>query len=112
METTRRGFIKTAAVTAVTAATVNPALAEARDLTKTEWVKSVCRFCGTGCGVQLGVRGGKLVALRGDPKHPTTKGLVCAKALFLPKSSPRPIGSSTRWCGATASSSASVGMRR
>ena len=28
---------------------------------------------------------GRLVALRGDPEHPTTKGLVCAKALFLPK---------------------------
>ena len=25
------------------------------------------------------------MALRGDPEHPTTKGLVCAKALFLPK---------------------------
>ena len=52
---------------------------------ETEWVKSVCRFCGTGCGVMLGVRDKKLVALRGDPEHPTTKGLVCAKALFLPK---------------------------
>ena len=56
--------------------------AGSRDL---EWVKSVCRFCGTGCGVVLGVRDGKLVSLRGDQKHPTTKGLVCAKALFLPK---------------------------
>ncbi len=33
----------------------------------------------------LGVRDGQLVSLRGDPEHPTTKGLVCAKALFLPK---------------------------
>ena len=36
-------------------------------------------------GVLLGIRNGRLVALRGDPQHPTTKGLVCAKALFLPK---------------------------
>ncbi|RMF30103.1 MAG: hypothetical protein D6759_12595, partial [Chloroflexi bacterium] len=50
-----------------------------------EWVKSVCRFCCTGCGVLLGLHQGQLVALRGDPDHPTTKGLVCAKALFLPK---------------------------
>ncbi|MEW5956870.1 MAG: nitrate reductase [Chloroflexota bacterium] len=49
------------------------------------WIKSVCRFCGTGCGVMLGVQNGKLVALRGDMEHPTTKGMVCAKALFLPK---------------------------
>jgi nitrate reductase NapA len=51
----------------------------------TRWVKSVCRFCGTGCGVVLGVRDDRLVAVRGDARHPTTKGLVCAKALFLPK---------------------------
>jgi nitrate reductase NapA len=50
-----------------------------------EWHKSVCRFCGTGCGVMIGVRDEKIVKLRGDPEHPTTKGLVCAKALFLPQ---------------------------
>lgn len=50
-----------------------------------EWVKSVCRFCGTGCGVMLGVRNRELVAVRPDQKHPTTKGLNCVKALMLPK---------------------------
>ena len=45
----------------------------------------MCRFCGTGCGVQINVEGGRIQALRGDAEHPTTKGLVCAKALFLPK---------------------------
>ena len=33
----------------------------------------------------IGVRDEKIAVLRGDPEHPTTKGLVCAKALFLPK---------------------------
>lgn len=50
-----------------------------------KWHKTVCRFCGTGCGVQIQVEGDRLLALRGDKDHPTTKGLVCAKALFLPK---------------------------
>jgi len=85
MQSERREFIKAGAMAAVAAAAgpsvALPILNDAR----TEWVKSVCRFCGTGCGVVLGVRDGRLVSLRGDPKHPTTKGLVCAKALFLPK---------------------------
>ncbi|GJM26085.1 MAG: nitrate reductase catalytic subunit [Phycisphaerae bacterium] len=87
MEATRRDFIKSAAVTAVCAAAGGPqAMAQANSGSdKTRWVKSVCRFCGTGCGVMLGVRNEQLVSLRGDPEHPTTKGLVCAKAMFLPK---------------------------
>ncbi len=87
MEATRREFIRTSAAAAVVSVAGSPeamgSFLQPDD--ETQWVKSVCRFCGTGCGVMLGVRNRKLVALRGDPKHPTTKGLVCAKALFLPK---------------------------
>ena len=85
MKTTRREFVKTAAAAAVASVVADSAVGEVLKEGSTEWVKSVCRFCGTGCGVLLGVQDGKLVALRGDPEHPTTKGLVCAKALFLPK---------------------------
>jgi len=86
METTRRDFIKAAATAAVVSVAGGPGLARAFPVSdEISWHKSVCRFCGTGCGVMLGMRAGRLVALRGDPKHPTTKGLVCAKALFLPK---------------------------
>ncbi len=88
----RRKFLETAAMTAVIAAAsgskslaTQPADTMAAGPDAMKWVKSVCRYCGTGCGVMLGVEGGKLVALRGDKEHPTTKGLVCAKSLFLPK---------------------------
>lgn len=87
----RRLFLKAAAVSAVMSAASwanEPDHLEAAEKATPDvdkWVKSVCRFCGTGCGVMLGVKGGKLVSLRGDAKHPTTRGLVCAKALFLPK---------------------------
>ncbi len=82
----RREFIKATAATTV-AAVASGAMTslDAAPADPTVWHKSVCRFCGTGCGVKVGVRGGRVVALRGDPEHPTTKGLVCAKALFLPK---------------------------
>ncbi len=95
MDLTRRDFIKAAALASVAAAAATNTEVLGTDVAQAatkwaeggvdEWVKSVCRFCGTGCGVELGITGGKFVALRGDQEHPTTKGLVCAKALFLPK---------------------------
>ena len=86
MESSRRVFLKASAATAVSLVAGEPlAQGAAQQSSDIEWVKSVCRFCGTGCGVSLGVKDKRLVALRGDAQHPTTKGLVCAKALFLPK---------------------------
>ena len=88
MDNTRRDFIKSTAVASVCAVAGCSTREQAPvdlDMAGFDWVKSVCRFCGTGCGVQLAVQDKRLVALRGDPDHPTTKGLVCAKALFLPK---------------------------
>lgn len=86
MELNRRDFVRiSAAATAAAATAGSTALAAGTARTGPQWVKTVCRFCGTGCGVQIAVKDERLVALRGDPEHPTTKGLVCAKALFLPK---------------------------
>ncbi len=31
-----------------------------------EWSKAACRYCGTGCGVEVAVRDGKAWAIRGD----------------------------------------------
>ena len=84
MQINRRDFVRISAATTAAAAG-GPAVAAAARPRAIEWHKSVCRFCGTGCGVQIAVDNGRLVALRGDPEHPTTKGLVCAKSLFLPK---------------------------
>ncbi len=94
MSSSRRDFLKYSTMAAVATAAKGNSLSpvsskttptESPDASAVEWHKSVCRFCGTGCGVMLGVRDEKLVKLRGDVEHPTTKGLVCAKALFLPK---------------------------
>ncbi len=48
------------------------------------WDKAPCRFCGTGCGVEVGTRDGKVVAVRGDEKSPVNKGLLCVKGYHLP----------------------------
>ncbi len=48
------------------------------------WDKAPCRYCGTGCGVEVGVEGGKVVAVRGDPLAPVNQGLLCVKGYHLP----------------------------
>ncbi len=48
------------------------------------WGKAPCRYCGTGCGVEVGVRDGQVVAVRGDEKAPVNRGLLCAKGYHLP----------------------------
>ncbi|OZN24235.1 periplasmic nitrate reductase subunit alpha [Actinobacillus seminis] len=50
-----------------------------------KWDKTVCRFCGTGCGVLVGVRDGRIVASQGDPNAEVNRGLNCIKGYFLPK---------------------------
>ena len=48
------------------------------------WGKAPCRYCGTGCGVEVGVEDGKVVAVRGDAASPVNRGLLCAKGYHLP----------------------------
>jgi nitrate reductase NapA len=43
------------------------------------WDKAPCRFCGTGCHVQVGVEDGKVVAIAGDEQAAVNKGLLCVK---------------------------------
>jgi nitrate reductase NapA len=45
--------------------------------------KSVCRYCGTGCGVQVGLRGGKITDVRGD-ELAHNRGVLCVKGSTLP----------------------------
>src|SRR5260370_28280236 len=45
------------------------------------WVNSTCGYCSVGCGMQLGVRGDKVVSVRGNPHHPVNLGKLCPKGL-------------------------------
>ncbi|WP_286235051.1 nitrate reductase catalytic subunit NapA [Thalassotalea sediminis] len=91
MRINRREFIKANAVAAAAAvAGVSiPATASnlitTSDLTKLKWDKAPCRFCGTGCSVNVGVMDGKVVATHGDIKSPVNRGLNCIKGYFLSK---------------------------
>lgn len=47
------------------------------------WNKAPCRFCGTGCHVQVGVQAGKVVAVAGDQHAEVNKGLLCVKGYHV-----------------------------
>ena len=49
------------------------------------WVKSTCPYCGVGCGVEVGVRGGEIFEVRGDKAHPANFGKLCPKPGGLPE---------------------------
>jgi nitrate reductase NapA len=82
MSISRRDFLKRSAAASALAGLGLPSdvLAAERET----WVKSVCRYCGTGCGLHVGVRGGKVFAVRGD-KENHNRGLLCLKGFLLPQ---------------------------
>ena len=90
MQVTRRDLIKAHAVTAAaTAIGISvpgaQALAQSVSGDGIRWDKGACRFCGTGCGVLIGVKDNRIVATQGDPDAPVNKGLNCIKGYFLSK---------------------------
>jgi nitrate reductase NapA len=82
MTFSRRDFLKsTAAASALSALGLPEARAEGDGLT---WTKSVCRYCGTGCGVLVGARDGRVVAVQGDREN-HNQGFLCVKGYLLPQ---------------------------
>ena len=91
MSIKRRDFLKAqAAATAAAAAGMSGQVAAGNLVTdisesQLQWDKAPCRFCGTGCGVNVATRDGKVVATHGDIKSEVNKGLNCVKGYFLSK---------------------------
>src|SRR5512135_2243334 len=87
MSLSRREFLKTAAaVAAATAAGMSVPKEMEAAAKQTEagwkWDKSVCRFCGTGCGIMVATKSDRIVAVKGDPVAPVNMGLNCIKGYF------------------------------
>lgn len=90
MQESRREFLKASAASAAASAIGLALPQEAQAAAKAgqtgwRWDKSVCRFCGTGCGVMVATQNDKIVAVKGDPAAPVNKGLNCIKGYFLAK---------------------------
>ncbi len=45
------------------------------------WVPTTCGYCSVGCGMFIGVSGGRAVSVKGDPEHPVNRGRLCPKGL-------------------------------
>jgi len=50
-----------------------------------QWHSTYCPYCGVGCGLDVGIKDGAVAKVRGDPDHPSTKGDVCLKPIYLPR---------------------------
>src|SRR5262245_32171112 len=47
------------------------------------WRRSICPYCGTGCGLRIRARGGVVTEVQGDPTHSVNRGKLCAKGALL-----------------------------
>jgi len=90
-ELSRRDLLKAkaAAMAAAAAGIALPAAAQpvpgGVESLEIKWSKAPCRFCGTGCGVMVGVKAGQVVATHGDMQADVNRGLNCVKGYFLSK---------------------------
>jgi len=90
MSVSRRDFLKSSAAVAAAGAVgiavpQEAQAAAAKAESDWRWDKAACRFCGTGCGIMLATKGGKIVAVKGDPAAPVNRGLNCIKGYFNAK---------------------------
>lgn len=82
MSLTRRRFLEvTAAASALAALGGAPTAFAASPI---HWTRAACRYCGTGCGVNVGVQDGKVCAIRGTHENHNA-GFMCLKGLTLPQ---------------------------
>ena len=90
MDLARRELIKAQAAAAAAAVANVPVPAGAQNVAtgdelRLKWDKAPCRFCGTGCGVMVAVKDGRVVATHGDMRAEVNRGLNCVKGYFLSK---------------------------
>lgn len=91
----RREFLRVSALAAATAVAGGGASSRTFALpmlnggtdpqTGISWNKALCRFCGTGCHVQVGVKDGRVVGVAGDLKAEVNRGLLCVKGYHVGK---------------------------
>jgi predicted molibdopterin-dependent oxidoreductase YjgC len=48
----------------------------------TKLIKTVCGYCGTGCGLIAEVQDNRIIKIRGDKDAPVNKGQTCIKGAF------------------------------
>ncbi len=84
MSTSRREFIRNTAIASAAAAAGLPVPAQVAEPVveggnALKWSKAPCRYCGTGCGINVAVHNGRVVATHGDVLAEVNRGLNCVK---------------------------------
>jgi len=51
-------------------------------MAETNFIKTVCGYCGTGCGLIVEVQNKRIIKIRGDKDAPVNKGQTCVKGAF------------------------------
>ena len=46
------------------------------------WTRTTCPYCGVGCEVSVGTRGGRIVTARPVPDAPISRGHLCVKGRY------------------------------
>jgi ferredoxin-nitrate reductase len=60
-----------------------PARVDERTLDEPDrWVQSTCILCSTGCAMDVGVKGGKIVGVRGREVYRVNKGRLGPKGMY------------------------------
>ena len=80
----RREFLKASAAASALVALGSRAQAAPADPKDLTWTKSVCRYCGTGCGLYVGTKDGRVVQVKGDTENHNA-GFLCLKGFLLPQ---------------------------
>jgi nitrate reductase NapA len=88
MNMDRRNWLKNvaAAAGAAAAAQLFPGVSfgarvATNNIADVTWKKTPCRFCGTGCGLLIGISNGKAVAVKGDPQSEVNRGCAASRAI-------------------------------
>lgn len=87
MALTRRDLLKGSVVAGTllglgeleTGKTAQAAEPGANKLAGAKEIKTICPYCGVGCGISLFVKDGEIITAQGDPDHPINEGSLCPK---------------------------------
>jgi nitrate reductase NapA len=89
MRISRRDFLKRSgaavAVAGVPADVAAQTVVTDAEAARLKWSKAPCRFCGVGCGVQVGVRDNRVIATQADALSEVNRGVNCVKGYYLSK---------------------------
>jgi assimilatory nitrate reductase catalytic subunit len=58
--------------------------------------RATCPYCGTGCGVLIESRQGRIIEVKGDPDHPANFGRLCTKGSTLHLTASQTVTQQTR----------------